>query len=79
MLGRRPWGATLAHYTGWAAPDLWLCVQSLADCHVRLASKDDLGAVREKYLGDEYYRVAEHAPVQSLRSLLAALAPLAAR
>ncbi|KAF8064634.1 CYCA2-1 [Scenedesmus sp. PABB004] len=74
MLGRRPWDATLAHYSRYAAADAAPVAAALAAAHARLLGEGQFNAIRDKYASDKLLNVAAVPPCPKLLAAAAAAA-----
>lgn len=59
MLGRKPWDATLAHYSRYKEYEVQPVAREIAFLHARLLSEGSFHAIREKYSSDKLLNVAE--------------------
>ncbi|WIA18763.1 hypothetical protein OEZ85_003448 [Tetradesmus obliquus] len=58
MLGRKPWDATLSHYSRYKDFEVQACAAELAITHARILSEGQFSAIREKYSSDKLLNVA---------------------
>eukprot|EP00878_Enallax_costatus_P020453 GHUV01021627.1.p1 GENE.GHUV01021627.1~~GHUV01021627.1.p1 ORF type:complete len:248 (+),score=107.97 GHUV01021627.1:282-1025(+) len=58
MLGRKPWDATLAHYSRYKEYQVQPIAQELAFLHARIISEGQFQAIKEKYSSEKLLDVA---------------------
>lgn len=63
LLKRQPWTDSLEHYSGYAARDIFKCVEVLAGIHAAIYNSPALPALREKYGSKNYQSVSSIPPL----------------